>query len=152
MLHSKGQVSTCVDMTKTIIRCPCRNVSYWKREQPQQIPRWHQGCVESEAPMESTHQPQDQYLVMECVPSSSTRADYDHIYLLCYCRLTVPQWRCCTFSDMLRVKAILEEVGYSPLTADHNVVSRLIPEIITKWSGCAFLLPSASYFKCVTIQ
>ena len=57
-----------------------------------------------------------------------------------------------TLSDMSRVEALQEGVWLSPLTAQHHVVSGLVPEVVPKGRGILTGLPHPSNVKGASVQ
>ena len=53
---------------------------------------------------------------------------------------------------MSRVKTSQKWLWLSPLTAYHDIVPWLVPEVITKWGRLSLLLPSAKHIKWFSIK
>ena len=57
-----------------------------------------------------------------------------------------------TFCDMRWVESMQEGVWFTPLTADHHIVSRLVPEVVSKGGGVTGSLPVALHLECIPIH
>lgn len=57
-----------------------------------------------------------------------------------------------TSLHMSGVEAIFEDIGSRPFSADHDVVSRLVPEVIAHWRCTPRLLPRAFHLEGLPIQ
>ena len=56
-----------------------------------------------------------------------------------------------TVGDMLRVEAVLDPLRCAPLGADHHVVSRLVPEVVTHRCRRS-ALPASSHCELRAVQ
>ena len=68
----------------------------------------------------------------------------DHNLMLFILDLTIEVNSVFTIFDILRIESFLESIRSSPFAADHHIVARLVPEIISKWQLISFLLPVSS--------
>lgn len=50
------------------------------------------------------------------------------------------------------IEAILYDIGSCPFGADHDIVSRLVPEVIAHRRRAPRPLPRPLHFKCLSIQ
>ena len=78
------------------------------------------------------------------------------VVLTCACESKAAQGKPSTtnalaFGNMGWVEPFQEAVWFSPFTADHDIVSRLVPEVIAEGSSVP-ILPRSSYIKILSIN
>lgn len=61
-------------------------------------------------------------------------------------------WVYSTFGNVGGVKSLQKAIGLSPFTADHHVVTRLIPEVVAKGRGPTGHLPVSLHVEGCTIN
>lgn len=59
---------------------------------------------------------------------------------------------CLTLRHVGWIKAISQSFGGPPFGADHHVVSRLVPEVVSKGRRFAWVLPVTHHLKRLTVQ
>jgi len=81
---------------------------------------------------------------------------YKQKFRCLYARMTQQKWlyvglRYVTVSNMLWIKSTLYHLGRSPLRADQNVVTRLVPEVVPH-RRCRTVLPISFHRELLSVQ